>query len=59
MTKGQRTCNIMSLQAVAVASEGLECFGGQGYLEDSGIPTLFRDAQVGVCLSRALCIFLN
>ena len=32
--------------AVAVTSEGLECFGGQGYIEDTGIPTLLRDAQV-------------
>jgi len=33
-------------QAVAVCSEGLECFGGQGYIEDTGIPALLRDAQV-------------
>ncbi|RLB49151.1 MAG: acyl-CoA dehydrogenase [Deltaproteobacteria bacterium] len=33
-------------QAVAVASEGLECFGGAGYVEDTGLPTLLRDAQV-------------
>ncbi|XP_006007532.1 acyl-CoA dehydrogenase family member 11 isoform X2 [Latimeria chalumnae] len=33
-------------QAVAVVSEGLECFGGQGYIEDTGFPTLLRDAQV-------------
>ncbi|XP_073410162.1 acyl-CoA dehydrogenase family member 11-like isoform X1 [Dendrobates tinctorius] len=33
-------------QAVAVISEGLECFGGQGYMEDTGLPTLLRDAQV-------------
>jgi alkylation response protein AidB-like acyl-CoA dehydrogenase len=33
-------------QAVSVVSEGLECFGGQGYIEDTGIPTLFRDSQV-------------
>ncbi len=33
-------------QAVAVASEGLECFGGMGYLEDTGIPLILRDAQV-------------
>ncbi|CAH1801951.1 unnamed protein product [Owenia fusiformis] len=33
-------------QGVAVASEGLECFGGQGYMEDTGIPALLRDAQV-------------
>jgi len=32
--------------AVAVASEVLECFGGAGYVEDTGIPRLLRDAQV-------------
>ncbi len=33
-------------QAVAVISEGLECFGGQGYIEDTGLPSMLRDAQV-------------
>jgi alkylation response protein AidB-like acyl-CoA dehydrogenase len=33
-------------QAVAVASEAIECFGGAGYIEDTGIPRLLRDAQV-------------
>ncbi len=33
-------------QAVATASEILECFGGAGYVEDTGLPTLLRDAQV-------------
>lgn len=33
-------------QAVAVASEALECFGGAGYVEDTGLPKLLRDAQV-------------
>ena len=33
-------------QAVAMASETLECFGGAGYVEDTGLPTLLRDAQV-------------
>ncbi len=33
-------------QAVACASEVLECFGGAGYVEDSGLPRLLRDAQV-------------
>ena len=32
--------------AVTIASEACECFGGMGYLEDSGIPQLLRDAQV-------------
>jgi len=33
-------------QAVAVASEAIECFGGQGYMEDTRLPRLLRDAQV-------------
>ena len=33
-------------QAVAVVSEAIECFGGQGYMEDTGLPRLLRDAQV-------------
>jgi acyl-CoA dehydrogenase len=33
-------------QAVAVASEALEAFGGAGYVEDTGLPMLLRDAQV-------------
>ena len=33
-------------QAVAGASEGLEAFGGAGYIEDTGLPVLLRDAQV-------------
>jgi alkylation response protein AidB-like acyl-CoA dehydrogenase len=33
-------------QAVHVASEGIECFGGAGYVEDTGLPRLLRDAQV-------------
>lgn len=32
--------------AVANASEVLECFGGAGYVEDTGLPALLRDAQV-------------
>ena len=31
---------------VRTASEAVEAFGGIGYLEDSGIPLLLRDAQV-------------
>ena len=53
-------------QAVAVASEALECFGGAGYVEDTGLPRLLRDAQVlpiwegttnvlALDLLRALC----
>ena len=33
-------------QAVAVLSEILESFGGAGYIEDTGLPALLRDAQV-------------
>jgi alkylation response protein AidB-like acyl-CoA dehydrogenase len=33
-------------QAVTVASEVLESFGGAGYVEDTGLPRLLRDAQV-------------
>ncbi|UXI67463.1 acyl-CoA dehydrogenase family protein [Tahibacter amnicola] len=32
--------------AVAISSEVLECFGGAGYIEDTGLPALLRDAQV-------------
>jgi alkylation response protein AidB-like acyl-CoA dehydrogenase len=31
---------------MAVVSEGLECFGGMGYLEDAGLPVILRDTQV-------------
>ena len=33
-------------QVVSVCSEALECFGGAGYIEDTGLPRLLRDAQV-------------
>lgn len=33
-------------QAVAGCSELLESFGGAGYVEDTGLPVLLRDAQV-------------
>ncbi|MBL7777793.1 MAG: acyl-CoA dehydrogenase family protein [Chitinophagales bacterium] len=33
-------------QAIQYASEHIETFGGLGYLEDSGIPAMLRDAQV-------------
>lgn len=32
--------------AVTIVSEACECFGGAGYLEDTGIPQLLRDAQI-------------
>jgi hypothetical protein len=33
-------------QAVQVASEGVEAFGGNGYIESTHVPVLLRDAQV-------------
>ena len=33
-------------QAVYVVSEAIEAFGGAGYLEDTGLPVMLRDAQV-------------
>jgi alkylation response protein AidB-like acyl-CoA dehydrogenase len=33
-------------QAVAATSEMMEAFGGAGYVEDTGLPMLHRDAQV-------------
>lgn len=33
-------------QGIAVCSELVESFGGAGYLEDTGIPVIFRDAHV-------------
>lgn len=33
-------------KGVAIASEVLESFGGAGYVEDTGLPRLLRDAQV-------------
>lgn len=33
-------------QCVAVCSEAVESFGGAGYVEDTGVPVLLRDAQV-------------
>lgn len=35
-------------QALSVSSELVESFGGAGYLEDTGIPVIFRDAHVHV-----------
>lgn len=32
--------------AVRTCSEAIECFGGAGYIEDTGLPQLLRDAQV-------------
>jgi len=36
---------------VKVCSEGIECFGGQGYIETTGIPVILRDVQVGATYS--------
>lgn len=33
-------------EAISNASETIEAFGGTGYIEDSGVPRLLRDAQV-------------
>ena len=32
--------------AIQSISEAVECFGGNGYMEDTGIPKILRDAQV-------------
>jgi putative acyl-CoA dehydrogenase len=34
-------------RAAAHAAEALECLGGNGYVEDSGLPQLYRDAPLG------------
>ncbi|KYQ99945.1 putative acyl-CoA dehydrogenase [Tieghemostelium lacteum] len=33
-------------QSIKVSSEGIECLGGTGYMEDSDMPRLLRDTQV-------------
>lgn len=33
-------------QSIALVSEALEAFGGAGYIEDTGLPQLLRNAQV-------------
>ena len=35
---------------MAVTSEGLECFGGQGYIEDTDLPRILRDTQESIVL---------
>ena len=40
----------VQVKVMHVVSEGLEAFGGAGYLEDTGIPTIFRDSQVQLTL---------
>ena len=44
-------------KCVLLISEGIECFGGQGYIEDTGLPTLLRDAQV--CCAQLSPCFSN
>ena len=39
-----------------VTSEGLESFGGQGYIEDTGLPSLMRDAQVTQVIADSVYI---
>ena len=34
-------------RAPVLAAEALECFGGNGYVEDSGMPRLYREAPLG------------
>ena len=43
-------------KCVQVVSEGLECFGGQGYMEDTGIPCILRDAQASILLLKYFII---
>jgi len=33
-------------KSIQICSEVLECFGGAGYVEDTGLPRLLRDSQV-------------
>ncbi len=37
---------VTAKQAVSIVSEAIECFGGAGYVEDTGLPGILRDAQV-------------
>jgi putative acyl-CoA dehydrogenase len=37
----------ISKRAAGHAAEALECLGGNGYVEESGMPTHFRDAALG------------
>lgn len=41
-------------QAVDVASKGIELFGGAGFMEDTGLPSHLRDAQVVSCYRHTL-----
>lgn len=44
------------LQASAVAVEAMESFGGQGYMEDTGLPGILRDTLVRGWPEKVLCI---
>jgi alkylation response protein AidB-like acyl-CoA dehydrogenase len=37
---------VTARQGVTVATEGIEAFGGAGYVEDTGLPAIVRDNQV-------------
>lgn len=37
-------------RSMGVVSEGLECFGGQGYIEDTGLPSILRNNQVKILI---------
>lgn len=44
------------LQASAVAVEAMESFGGQGYMEDTGLPVILRDTLVRGWQETVLCV---
>lgn len=48
--------NSTFLQATAIAVEAMESFGGQGYMEDTGLPVLVRDALVRKQQEISLCL---
>ena len=44
---GQRRAQVLDLQARPLArGRGLECLGGNGYVEESGMPRLFRESPL-------------
>lgn len=43
---------VIATQAAVVVSEYIEAFGAAGYVEDTGLPILLRDAQVLPCWQR-------
>jgi len=51
---------LLNVKVIAVSSEGLECFGGMGYLEDTGLPSILRDCQVfSTYYSCCFCIIAS